>query len=341
MQHNRYRGGGLNIDALADIPDPAATPRHPELFAQLGTSRPTPLSLSPRLARAARVAEVWVKDERGRFGLGSFKALGAAYAIACEAADPGAQIAERVYVTASAGNHGLSVAYGAKVFGAKSVIYLADTVPEAFVALLQAHGATVTRAGAAYADAMSAAEQAAEANGWTLLSDSSWPGYTHLPHRVMEGYTRLAQEAAAQFRLPPTHILLQAGVGGLAAAIARAARANWGQGPKIIVVEPTAAPAIHDSLKAGQVLETSGPDSTMGRLDCKTPSLIALKGLAEDADGCVLISDDTVAAHLPTLEAAGFATSPSGGAALAAMLAGLCDLPPHARVWAILSEGPV
>ena len=101
----------------------------------------------------------------------------------------------------------------------------------------------------------------------------------------MEGYLQLAAEAAAQMDAPPTHILLQAGVGGLAAAVAAHARQVWGDGPQIIVVEPEAAPALIESIRAGALTETSGPVSCMGRLDCKTPSMIALNGLARDADG--------------------------------------------------------
>src|SRR5690606_15002820 len=43
---------------------------------------PTPLLDLPDAAQAARVAAVHYKDEAGRFGLGSFKALGGAYAVA-------------------------------------------------------------------------------------------------------------------------------------------------------------------------------------------------------------------------------------------------------------------
>ena len=69
---------------------------------------------------------LWVKDERERMGLGSFKALGAAYVIASDAQSltesPCSTTLEgKTYVTASAGNHGLSLAAGAKIFGAKAI----------------------------------------------------------------------------------------------------------------------------------------------------------------------------------------------------------------------------
>jgi diaminopropionate ammonia-lyase len=296
------------------------------------------------LAAHLGIGQLWLKDERGRMGLGSFKALGAAYAIARAAAATNAPdlrhaLQGQVYVTASAGNHGLSVAAGAHLFGAAAVIYLSQAVPETFAARLQAKGATVIRDGADYEASMQAATRAADANGWTLLSDSSWPGYTALPLQVMEGYLQLAAEAAAQIDQPPTHILLQAGVGGLAAAVAAHARYVWGDSPQIIVVEPDAAPALIESIRAGRLVDTTGPVSSMGRLDCKTASMIALHGLARDADSFVTISEGTAQRAVDLLAEYRLATTPSGAAGVAALLAGL-DLPREARVMAILSEGP-
>lgn len=337
---NPVRGQGL----LPDVPRPAADPSPVSgLLSRCPIHAETALREAPDLAAKCGVAQVHIKDESGRMGLGSFKALGAAYAIARDAAVavPEAPSAKgRTYVAASAGNHGLSVAAGAAVFGARAVIYLAETVPEAFAARLRSKGADVVRAGAIYEDSMVAAEEAAKTNGWTLLSDSSWEGYTDLPFAVMEGYLQLAKETVAQMPAPPTHILLQAGVGGLATAMAAHFRAAWGQDPQILVVEPAAAPALAESIRAGRIVTASGPVSNMGRLDCKTPSMIALRGLSEDADSFVTITEEEAENGIAELAGYGFATTPSGGAGLAALIAGLPDLGPDARVLAILSEGP-
>ena len=338
---NLLRGCGLpagGLSPLADASDVA------ELLLKCPAHAPTPLRDVPALAAALGVARISLKDERQRMGLGSFKALGAAHAIAREAAVIGADdlrqaLRGRVYVTASAGNHGLSVAAGARLFGARAVIYLAETVPEAFAERLRAKGADVMRAAADYQASMQAAANVAQARGWTLLSDSSWPGYTELPLRVMEGYLQLASEAAMQIDTPPSHILLQAGVGGLAAAVATHARRVWGDGPQIIVVEPQAAPALMEGIQAGQVVDTGGPASCMGRLDCKTASMIALDGLARDADVFVTISEDEAQRGSDLLIGHGLPTTPSGAAGVAALLAGL-DLPAEAHVLGILSEGP-
>lgn len=335
---NPWRGAGLDLDAPLPRDDAAGVTA---LLARCPAHGETPLVDLPDLAAETGVAQVLVKDERARMGLGSFKALGAAHAIAREADRAGGAIekalAGRTFITASAGNHGLSVAAGAALFGAKAVIVLAETVPEGFARRLRAKGAEVMIAGADYEASMKAAEAAAEVNGWTLLSDSSWPGYTELPYRVMEGYLMLAAETVAQMGAPPSYILLQAGVGGLAAAAAAYFRAAWGDGPRIVVVEPDRAPALIDSIAAGRVLDTSGPSSNMGRLDCKTPSMIALKGLARDADLFVTISDEAAQAATEVLARHGLETTPSGGAGLAALLSGL-EPGPNAVVLAIVSE---
>lgn len=186
---------------------------------------------------------------------------------------------------------------------------------------------------------MTAAERAARANDWVLLSDSSWEGYSDPARHVMEGYLQLAAEAARQTPKPPTHILLQAGVGGLAAAVAAYARRNWGDTPQIIVVEPARAPALAKSIQEADLVTANGPVSNMGRLDCKTPSLVALAGLSRDADLFVTITDEEAQDGMVSLAEHGLATTPSGGAGLAALLAGL-NLGSGARVLCILSEGP-
>lgn len=338
---NPWRGRGLPEAGLCPLADAGAVS---ELLAQCPAHAPTPLRDMPSLAAEMGVARLYLKDERQRMGLGSFKALGAAHAIARDAAagrrdNLSHALRGRVYVTASAGNHGLSVAAGARLFGARAVIYLSGTVPEAFAERLRAKGAEVIRAGADYEASMQAAADAAEAQSWTLLSDSSWPGYTELPLRVMEGYLQLAAEAAMQIDTAPSHILLQAGVGGLAAAVAAHARLVWGDGPQIIIVEPEAAPALMEGIRAGRVVETSGPASCMGRLDCKSASMIALNGLARDADHFLTISEDDARRVAELLAEHGLPTTPSGAAGLAALVAGL-DLPADAHVLAILSEGP-
>lgn len=344
---NPHKGGGmLHPDAPMPSVDSGAVSA---LLALCPKAAATPLTDATELAGKAGVSAIWVKDERTRMGLGSFKALGAAYVIArdasAKAAVPGPDsLAGQTYVTASAGNHGMSVAAGARAFGADAVVYIAETVPEVFADRLREFGATVVREGADYAASIAAAMKAADDRGWILLSDGSWPGYTDLPFRVMEGYLQMAHEISEQTPEAPTHIVLQAGVGGLAGAAAAYARHVWKDGPTIIVVEPDAAPALQASVQAGHAVTAPGPDSIMGRLDCKDPSLIALNGLARDADWFVTLTDAEVLDTLPVMAAAGLETTASGGAGLAVVLhdAARAELGigPEARVLCIVSEQP-
>jgi diaminopropionate ammonia-lyase len=328
--------------SLEAVPFPSVDAERPSaLLARCPSAAETPLIDAPALAEMAGVAQVVVKDERTRMGLGSFKALGAAYVIARDAEE--GRAAGQTYVTASAGNHGLSVAAGAQAFGAKAVIYLAETVPEAFAQRLRGIGAEVRRHGAVYEVSMQGAADAAATNGWVLLSDSSWTGYFERPHTLMEGYLVLMQETAAQMPEAPTHIFLQAGVGGLAASSAVYARKVWGKTPRIIVVEPDAAPALYASIDAGAPQVTTGPSSDMGRLDCKEPSLIALKGLARDADDFMLITEGEGAAGSTACETVGLPSTPSGAGGIAGLLAAASKqeafgLSATSRVLVILSE---
>lgn len=319
------------------------------LLAACPTYKPSPLETCSFQGRS-----ILIKDETNRMGLGAFKALGGVYAVAklieervgypLEAGtfleDSVKAIAQKMtFVCASAGNHGMAVAAGARLFGAKARIHLAETVPEDFAIRLQDKGAEVVRSGDDYEASVAAAIADAEATGAIHLADGSWPGYTEPPRLVMEGYTVIAEEMRIELERSgnwPSHVYLQAGVGGLAAGIAYMIRSNWTVQPKIIVVEPDAAPCLAESARAGQILTVEGPVSNMGRLDCKTPSMLALGILERCADDWVLISD---AQALEAVEHAcdlGFSTTPSGAAGLAASLLDKAELP-----LVVLSEGSV
>ena len=304
------------------------------------------------LAQSAGVARLWLKMESQRMGLGSFKALGAAHAIAKAAAkrasvnDPQAMaqaLAGETYICASAGNHGLSVAAGARLFGARAVVVLSETVPEGFADRLREKEAEVIRSGADYAASMEASRQMAGDRGWNLLSDGSWLDYWEPARDVMEGYLIIGEEVADQLEVAPTHVFVQAGVGGLAAACAVTARKHWGESVIVAVVEPDAAPALMESVKCGKCVDTTGPVSSMGRLDCKTPSHLALKYLAKEADYFITISDAMVEGTVTELALHGVATTPSGAAGIAALL----NLPSgpdlqlnqQSRVLCFVSEG--
>mgnify|MGYP000394147936 FL=1 len=280
---NPHRNTGLNVEILRDMPAPSTnTSQVQALLARCPSAAVTPLVQAAEMAADLDVGQISIKDERARMGLGSFKALGASYVIAYSALIDGQDQSQKTYVTASAGNHGLSVAAGAKAFGAASVVFISKTVPEAFAKRLAAQGAQVMRAGKTYEQSMAAAQDAARDNGWSLLSDSSWPGYFEPSHRLMEGYTALMAETDEQMQTP-SHIFLQASVGGLAGAAAAMASKLWGQTPVIVVVEPSHAPALHGCIIAGDFIAATGPDSAMACLDCIETPFTALIGPAHAA----------------------------------------------------------
>ena len=304
-----------------------------------------------------------IKDETNRMGLGSFKALGGIYAVAKFLLEQwekenGSQLSvgrltdpeirswsnKFTFVCASAGNHGIAVAKGAELFNANSRVHIAHPVPASFAQRLATLGAVVIRSGETYEESMVAAMND-NSNGETLLADSSWPGYYHLPMLVMEGYTVIAEEMRQVFLHEdnwPTHVFLQAGVGGLAASMAYEIRKNWKQQPSIVVVEPLAAPCLFESYKRGRVTTVSGPISSMGRLDCKEPSLIAFKLLKELADDFVCVSDEDALAAADFLAQNKLATTASGAAGLAAILSNAkldITIPDNSTCLVIATEG--
>jgi diaminopropionate ammonia-lyase len=275
--------------------------------------RPTPLRAIPGLAGALAAD---IKDESGRMGLGSFKALGGAYAVHLLAErEPGGA----PFVCASAGNHGISVASGAAEAGVPCVVHLSESVPETFADRLRGLGAEVRRSGRDYDDSMAAARRDAERHGLRLVSDSSWPGYTEIPLEVMRGYSVLVDEAADAGG-PYTHVFVQAGVGGLAAAAAGYVRDRWGEQPKIVVVEPESAACLLESARAGEPVRLPPSRTALGRLDCREPSLIAHHLLRTLADLYITVTDEQAEQAARLLAGHGVHLSGCGAAGAAGLL---------------------
>ena len=144
---------------------------------------------------------------------------------------------------------------------------------------MAAFGATVNRVDGSYDDSIRIAAETAERQGWTVVSDTAWDGYEAIPLTVMQGYTAIAGEALDALDAPPTHIFVQAGVGGIAAAIAAYAHQRLGSAaPKIVVVEPARAACLHGSAKAGHAVTIPhGEPTVMAMLECYDPSPLALR----------------------------------------------------------------
>lgn len=308
---------------------------------------PTPLLELPEAAGRAGVAAVHLKDEAPRFGLGSFKALGGAYAVlgavlselSRSGTAPRATAMELeagrhphgvTVCCATDGNHGRSVAWGARRFGARCVIYVHATVSQARADAIAAYGAEIRRVPGNYDDSVRAAAQAAEAEGWIVVSDTSYPGYTEIPREVMQGYRIMADEALDQLPAPPTHVFLQAGVGGFAAAVSVHLRARLQAPPCLVVVEPDRAACLLASAEAGRETAVGGDlDTVMAGLACGEPSLLAWQELDRAAAAFMAIEDATAIDAMRWLAARGVVSGESGVAGLAALFRAAAD--PEAR----------
>lgn len=330
---------------------------------------PTPLRDLAGIAAAAGVRTIRLKDEAERFGLGSFKALGGAYAVtnllASALSQRGVALSasskdfaegkyrsatEAITVTcATDGNHGRSVAWGASRFHCRCVIFVHETVNQTRVDAIAAYGAEVRRVPGTYDDAVRAAARQAEAEGWFIASDTSWPGYTEVPRDIMQGYRVMADEAADQWTGdPPTHAFVQGGVGGIAAAVAIHLRARFQPAPMLVVVEPDRAACLLASAEMGEPTAVPGDlDTAMAGLACGEPSLLAWEELSRSAAAFMAIPDGAAIETVQLLRDAGTVAGESGAAGLAGCLLAAADpgsrltlgLGPESRVLVFNTEG--
>jgi diaminopropionate ammonia-lyase len=326
---------------------------------------PTPLHRLSGLAEAAGVAEIWYKDEGGRFGLGSFKALGGAYAVgrvlAREVAARSGQgpvstaslrlgrhrdlVAGLTVCAATDGNHGRSVSWGAQVFGSRCVIYIPDAVSPGRQRAMERYGAEVRRIDGTFDDAVRKADEDAAAQGWFVVADTTYPGYTEIPRDVMHGYGVMAAEAIVQVAdsAPPSHVFVQGGVGGLAAAVcARLWQHYDAQRPRLAVVEPEAAACFFASARAGRpVVVEGGLETVMGGLAAGACSMLAWDLLWAGADDFLTVPDAAAIAVMRLLSR-GLAGDPPvvAGESAVAGLAGVLGALQHPETAAALGLGP-
>lgn len=333
----------------------------------------TPLVSLRALAKAVGVGEVLYKDEGPRFGLGSFKALGGSYAALrvlqrvisgrldqdVSLADVregkyAAECAAITLVSATDGNHGRSLAWGCKRFGVPCRIYIHAEVSEGRAVAMQDLGAEVIRIEGDYDASVALAKSEAEENGWFVVSDTSWPGYSLPPRDVMAGYGVMTQEICDALEHAPTHVFLQGGVGGLAAGVAAGLRQYWGYAsPRVVIVEPDLAACLFESGKSGAATNVAIAEETlMAGLSCGEPSPLAWEILEEEASDFLTIPESLVAPCVRLL-AAPFDGDPvieageSAIAGLAALIAARTDnalsekleLNANSRVLLIGSEG--
>lgn len=302
---------------------------------------PTPLAPLPGIAAQAGIASLDYKDEASRFGLGSFKALGGAYAVwrvLCRSAEAaGLALADkkafsehaagRTVACATDGNHGRSVAWGARTFGCNCTIFVHETVSDGRVKAIEAFGARVVRCKGNYDDSVREAQKQADANGWTVVSDTSYPGYTEIPKDVMQGYELMVFEALEQWphETPPTHVFIQTGVGGLAAAVTAHVWRRYGaERPKIVLADPLNSACWLETLRAGKPVAVPGDiETVMAGLACGEISELAWTVLRQSADAVVGLSDEAAVEGMKILAEGRFGDLPlvAGESAVAGLMA--------------------
>ena len=251
----------------------------------------TPLLKLDKLNRNLKLNNIFYKDESKRFHLKSFKALGGAYAVE--------KISKKkkniIISSATAGNHGRSVAWGAQRLGLQCKIFVSQYVSEERVKEIEKFGADVIRVRGNYENSLNECKKLSKKNNWNIVQDVSTKNYSYVPLLTMAGYSIMIKEISKQTTHYITHIFLQAGVGGMAAGVVAGVAKYFKRIPKIIIVEPDGADCVLQSIKSKRLKKIKiKKESIMGGMSCNEMSLIPWHVLKKASDCCVTVNDTKV-----------------------------------------------
>ena len=265
---------------------------------------PTPLILLNKLSKELNLKNIFYKDENKRFDLKSFKALGGAYAV--EKVTKGKK--DIVVSTATAGNHGRSVAWGAKRLGLKCKIFISEFVSDARGEAMSKLGADVIKVKGNYEKSLIECIRQSTENNWQIVQDVAWKDYMVIPKFTMAGYTVMMKEIIDQIDNEKiSHIILQAGVGGMAGAMVAGVARYLKNLPEIIVVEPDSAACVMESIKTGKIEKIDiKRESLMGGMSCGEVSLVPWEILKNSIKHCISLPDDDIAKTMKLLGNASF-----------------------------------
>ena len=263
-----------------------------EIISKWNNYYPTPLLSLNKLSENLKINRIFYKDESKRFHLKSFKALGGAYAV-----EKIAKGNKKIIIsTATAGNHGRSVAWGSQKLGLKCKIFISEYVSEFRAKIMRSFGADVIRVKGNYDNSLKECIKQSKKNNWQIVQDVAWQDYKLVPKLTMAGYSVMMKEISSKINDQQiSHVILQAGVGGMAAAMV-AGIANYLKNvPFIIVVEPENAACVFESIKAGEIKKISiKKESLMGGMSCDEVSLVPWEILRNSVSHCVTVSDDHI-----------------------------------------------
>jgi diaminopropionate ammonia-lyase len=281
------------------------------------TYKPTPLIELDKLSSYLNINKIYYKDEGFRFDLKSFKALGGAFAVNKIVKETKAKTVS----TATAGNHGRSVAWGAQRLGIKCKIFISEFVSEDRAEAMRNLGADVIRVKGNYDASLKECINQSKKNQWEIVQDVSWEGYKTVPRYIMAGYTIMIKEIFDKIKNEKiSHVFLQAGVGGMAAA-AIAGFAKYSNNlPYFITVEPKDAECVLQSIKNEKPTSINiQKESIMGGMSCGDVSSLAWEILKHSTNYSISISDEAVATTVALLKQKEFSNDE--------IIAGECGVP--------------
>jgi len=255
---------------------------------------------------------------------GSFKVRGAMNAMLSLSTEQ----VTRGLITASGGNHGLAVAYAARMGDTRAIVYLPTSAPPAKAEKLRAWGAEVVVEGAVFDEAAVAATARAEAEGMTFLHPFSAPA-------VVAGQGTMGLEIVEQIPDVDT-VLVAIGGGGLIAGVATAIKALR-PGVRVVGIEPEGAPTHHASRAAGKMVMLDAITTAAGTLAPRRTEALNFDLVSAHVDDLVLVSDQAMveAARWLWFEC-GLAAELSGAAAVAALMTGAVPVRPGSTVCALV-----
>ena len=263
----------------------------------------TPLLKLNKLKKELLLKNIFYKDESKRFHLKSFKALGGAYAV--EKISKGKK--KIIISSATAGNHGRSVAWGAQRLGLECRIFVSQFVSETRVKEIEKFGAIVTRVKGDYESSLKECIKQTKKNNWYIVQDVSTKDYKYIPKLTMAGYSIMIKEISKQTNQYITHVFLQAGVGGMAAGAVAGIARYFKRIPKIIVVEPKEAACVLKSIEAKKMKKIKiKKESIMGGMSCNEMSLVPWNILNKTTNHCITIDDSKVSNTVAMLAKAKF-----------------------------------
>jgi len=253
---------------------------------------PTPLIKLNKLNDELKFKNIYYKDEDKRFDLKSFKALGGAFAV-YKIANQKKNI---TVSTATAGNHGRSVAWGAQRLGLKCKIFISEFVSESRAEAMRNLDAEVIRVKGNYDNSLKECIEQSNKNNWEIVQDVSWEGYKEVPKLIMAGYTIMVKEIIDEIdKNSITHVFLQAGVGGMASAMIAGFAKLSENIPQFIIIEPENADCVFQSIKNNKPTTVDiKKETVMGGMSCGDVSSIAWEILKNSANYCLTIPDKAI-----------------------------------------------